>query len=744
MKCNLMHKRIAVAELLLDDTTGFIQKIDRVFQPEHLPVGVSVKKGIADRAALNEWWTDRSIPASRSGIREALETLDMTSTKMLLVPRDIPQSVSVISQQRMQDQQLTTIEDVLENTTGVTAARIDTSRTNFFARGFYISNFAYEDMPTFLDNRWNFGDTAGDTAIYDKIEIVRGAAGLMSGTGNPSAYVNMVRKHADSQTFKGNVSATYGSWDKQRYVMDVQSPLVESGKVRGRVVAGYQDNDSFVERNHYRKKFIYGVVDADITESTLLSLGYDYQKSEEDSPTWGGFPSLYSDGSRTHFRRGFNTAADWAYSDLDSTKIFANLTQRFNNGWEAKVNAMHAETNFDNRMMYIDGFPDKTTGRYNAALWQGAWGGWNVGERKQDSVDAFVRGGYELAGRQHEMMFGGSYSRQRNNYDNSYPVNDNSGLMDVGNIHDYDGSTVANPTWSSFALYQRDVIRQKSIYAATRLSLADPLHLILGARYTEWNAKYNLERKPDEIRRSKADDVTPYAGLIYDIDDTWSAYASYTSIFQPSGQRDVNSEFLDPTTGKAYEAGLKADWFNTRLTASLAVFRIEQDNVALNTGVIIPGSGGQTAYKSVDGTVSKGVELELNGALTDNWQLTFGASRYVAEAGDGVAVNPDQPRTTMKLFTRYQLPTLPALTVGGGARWQTKTWQDIAGPNGDTRISQNGYTVVDLFTRYQATKNLAVQANLNNVFDKVYYDYLGTYGVYGAPRNFSVTASYSF
>ncbi|MDK1234381.1 ferric-rhodotorulic acid/ferric-coprogen receptor FhuE [Cronobacter turicensis] len=667
-----------------------------------------------------------------------------SGTKMLLVPRDIPQSVSVISQQRMQDQQLTTIEDVLENTTGVTASRIDTSRTNFFARGFYISNFAYEDMPTFLDNRWNFGDTAGDTAIYDKIEVVRGAAGLMSGTGNPSAYVNMVRKHADSQTFKGNVSATYGSWDKQRYVMDVQSPLVESGKVRGRVVAGYQDNDSVVERNHYRKKFIYGVVDADITDSTLLSLGYDYQESQEDSPTWGGFPSLYSDGSRTHFRRGFNTAADWAYSDLDSTKIFANLTQRFENGWEAKVNAMHAETNFDNRLMYIDGFPDKTTGRYNAALWQGAWGGWNVGERKQDSVDAFVRGGYELAGRQHEMMFGGSYSRQRNNYDNSYPVNDNSGLMDVGNIRDYNGNTLANPTWSNFALYQRDVIRQKSLYAATRLSLADPLHLILGARYTEWNAKYNLERKPDEIRRSKSDDVTPYAGLIYDIDDTWSAYASYTSIFQPSGQRDVNSEFLDPTTGKAYEAGLKADWFNTRLTASLAVFRIEQDNVAVNTGVIIPGSGGQTAYKSVDGTVSKGVELELNGALTDNWQLTFGASRYIAEAGDGVAVNPDQPRTTMKLFTRYQLPSLPALTVGGGARWQTKTWQNIAGPNGDTRINQNGYTVVDLFTRYQATKNLAVQANLNNVFDKEYYDYLGTYGVYGAPRNFSVTASYSF
>lgn len=668
-----------------------------------------------------------------------------TGTKLLLVPRDIPQSVSVISQQRMQDQELNTIGQVLDNTTGVSASRIDTSRTNYYARGFFISNFAYEDMPTFLDNRWNFGDTAGDTAIFDKIEVVRGAAGLMSGTGNPSAYVNMVRKHADSKAFKGSVSATYGSWDKQRYVLDLQAPLTESGKVRGRVITGYEDRDSWVERNHYRKKFVYGVVDADLTDSTTLSLGYDYQESEEDSPTWGGFPSLFSDGSKTHFRRGFNTAADWAYSNQDSTKVFANLSQRFDNGWEAKVNAMHAETNFDSKLMYIDGYPDKTTGLYDAASFQGAWGGWNRGQRKQDSVDAFVRGGYDLLGRQHELMLGGSYSRQRNNYDNSYPVNDNYGLMDVGSIYDYTGK-LADPTLSDFALYQRDVIRQKSVYAATRLSLADPLHLILGARYTEWSAKYNLERKPDEIRNAKFDDVTPYAGLIYDIDDTWSVYASYTSIFQPSGQRDINSNFIDPTTGKSYEAGVKGDWFNTRLTASLSVFRIEQDNVAVNTGMTIPGSGGQSAYKSIDGTVSKGVEFELNGALTDNWQLTFGGSRYVAEDEDGNAVNPQQPRTTLKLFTRYQLPILPEVTVGGGARWQNKTWYDFEtpGPDGISQITQNGYTVVDLFTRYQVTKNFTVQGNLNNVFDKEYYDYLGTYGVYGAPRNFSVSGSYSF
>lgn len=85
LKCTLMHKRVQVAELELDDATGFIQRIGTVYAPDHLPIGIPIRKGVTDRAALNEWWTDRSIPASRSGVREALETLKITSTKILLV-----------------------------------------------------------------------------------------------------------------------------------------------------------------------------------------------------------------------------------------------------------------------------------------------------------------------------------------------------------------------------------------------------------------------------------------------------------------------------------------------------------------------------------------------------------------------------------------------------------------------------------------------------------------------------------
>lgn len=659
-----------------------------------------------------------------------------TGTKLLLIPRDIPQSVSVVSQQRMKDQSLNSIGEVLTNTTGVTAQVQDSDRTVFYSRGFFVSNYAYDDLPTSISEVWNFGDTTTDTAIYDRIEVVRGATGLMSGSGNPSAYVNMVRKHADSREFQGNVSASYGSWDKQRYVLDLQAPLVESGNVRGRMIAGYQDNDSWMDNYHYQKKFLYGVVDADLTDMTTLSVGYEYQESNTDDPTWGGLPTWYSDGSRTYYDRSDTVAPNWAYSDKDSKKVFANFTQRFDSGWEAHINGMHTETNFDTKMMYMYGYPDKDTGDGMVG-----YGGWNRGERKQDAVDAFLRGGYELFGRRHELMFGGSFSRQRNHYDNSVPATAGT-MVDVGSFNNWN-SNIADPQWTPWKLYSKDDIRQSSAYTSTRISLADPLNLILGARYTNYNIRYNPAGAPSTHLESTKSDVTPYAGLVYDINDTWSAYASYTTIFQPQDKRDANGRYLDPTTGKSYEAGVKADWFNTRLTTSLAVFRIEQDHVASSTYDQLPS--GESIYESLDGVVSKGVEFELNGALTDNWQLTFGATRYVAEDKDGKAVSSDQPRTTLKLFTRYQLPMVPELTVGGGVNWQNKIWNNVSdGPKGAAYIEQGSYGLVNLFSRYQVTKQFALQANINNLFDKKYYDYVGSYLVYGAPMNVSISASYDF
>lgn len=650
-------------------------------------------------------------------------------TKMQLTPRDVPQSFSVITEQRMKDQNLESVGDVLNNATGVATEIIDSERSAYFARGFFINNYTYDDIPTSVSDTWNFGDASEDTAIYDRVEIVRGATGLMTGAGNPAASVNMVRKHADSRDFTGTVSASYGSWNKQRYVADVSGALNDSGSVRGRVIAGYQDQDSWLDRYHKRKKFIYGVIDADVTDNTTVSLGYDYQQNDTGNPTWGGLPTWYSDGTRTHYDRSTNVSADWSRYNINSRKVFADVKHDFDNGWTWRVNGTHGEQTFSDKLLYIMDFPDKTTGEGTTGF-----GSQDKGTRKLDSVDSYASGPFELFGRQHELVVGASYSRQHNS---TYSQDGSIDSDQMGSFSNSWNGNVAEPEWEGWYQNANDVVRQKALYSAARFSLADPLSLIIGARYSQWSTRGSS----GDMRKNN---LTPYGGLVYDIDDTWSAYASYTSIFQPQTYRDSSGKYLSPITGKNYETGLKSDWMNGRLTASFAIFRIEQENVGQEDGDNHVNGGSEQAYYAAKGAVSKGAEFELNGALTDRWQMTFGATRYVARDSTG-RFNSNMPQTQLKLYTRYQLPMLPELTVGGGVNWQNRTFQDATGPDGEThRVYQGSYPLASLFARYQINRQLGVQANVNNLFDRTYYSWLSDYGVYGEPRNYSVSMTYEF
>lgn len=656
-------------------------------------------------------------------------TTTRAGTKMLLTPRDVPQSVTVVTQQRMADQNLQTVDDVLTNATGISAQSVDSERTQYFSRGFQITDFSYDNIPTSTGDAWNYGDAAEDTAIYERIEMVRGATGLMTGAGNPGATVNMVRKKADSKTFTGNLSASYGSWNKQRYLADLAGPLNSDGSVRGRVVAGYQDQDGFLDRYEKTKKFLYGVVEADVTDNTTVSLGWDYQQQHTGNPTWGGLPSLYSNGSRTHYDRSTNTSTNWANYAVESRKVFADLTHRWDNGWTFQFHGTHGEQLLNDKLLYVMGNPDATTGTGATGF-----GSQDRGKRTIDSFDSYASGPFSLLGRQHQLMAGVSYSRQHNaTYSADGPIDSEQlGVFD----NNWDGS-VAEPTWGEWYQNADDIVRQKAAYSAVRLSLADPLSLIVGARYTQ----YTTDGSSGAMRKYN---VTPYGGIVYDLSESLSAYASYTSIFAPQTKRDVQGAWLSPVTGKNYETGLKADWMNGRLTTNLAVFRIEQENAAEAIDGVFVGNSSEQAYRSTQGAVSKGAEFEVNGAVTDDLQLTFSATRYVANDSDG-RFNSFAPRTQFKLFSRYRVPTLQSLTLGGGINWQNRVYQDVAGPDGDTkRLYQGSYPLVDLFARYQVTKALGVQANINNLFDREYYAYLDSSAVYGEPRSVSVSVDYRF
>lgn len=658
-------------------------------------------------------------------------------TRFDLAPREIPQSISIISHQRIEDQKLDDIIDVLANTTGVTSTQSDSERTEFYARGFYIDAYQFDGLPTQMVQNWSYGDSGLDLALYDRVEVVRGATGLLSGAGNPSASVNLIRKHADSAELTGSVSVNVGSWGRTRTTVDVGSALNASGTVRGRVIGSYLDTDGQMDRYNQRKTLGYAVIDADLTPDTQLSVGYDYQQKRANGATWGGFPMLYSDGSRTPYDESFNASPDWTYWDTTSKRAFATLQHAFSNGWKFKIGATHDETKADDKLFY-PAYNNWVTGASNFNKTTGAGispsAGFYNTERKVNAVDGYVDGPFRLFGREHQFMAGLSYNKREYANYGDYQVG--GAYLPWNPFASYFNWTgnISQPNWNPLALASRGTITQKAGYLATRLSLADPLKLILGARYTDWKSEGENDDREHKV-------TTPYAGLVYDINDTWSAYTSYTEIFQPQTARDRNDRYLDPVDGKSYEVGVKAAWFDNRLNASLAVFRIEQDNVAQATNEPIIGRPGELASIAARGTVSRGFEFEVNGELAPGWNATFGASRYVAKDINGSDINTNLPQTALKLFTSYTPQSLQELTVGGGANWQNRIYYTVPAYG---RIEQSGYALVSTFVRYRISPEFSVQANLNNLLDKKYLSQINGYGAFGDGRNGSLTFTWSF
>ncbi|MCS3847004.1 outer membrane receptor for ferric coprogen and ferric-rhodotorulic acid [Xanthomonas campestris] len=657
-------------------------------------------------------------------------------TRMNLSLREIPQSVTVITRDRMDDQNLQSITDVLNNVTGISVAQSDSERLEFYARGFYIDNYQFDGIPAYMEQAWSYGDSALDVALYDRVEVVRGATGLLTGSGNPSASINLVRKHAVSRDFTGTVSVGGGDFNKTRSVADVTVPLSPEGTVRARVVGVYQDGESDMDRYNLRKKIGSAIIDADLTDSTLLSVGYEYQKKESDDVTWGGFPLFFSDGTRTNYDRSFNPAADWTFWDTRLQRTFASLQQGFDNGWTLKANVSHEKTEAANHLFYpfytIFGF-DRATGG-GVVPYSGNY----LTERKADGADVYAEGPFQLFGREHQLVAGASYNRREFT---------NNGTFDFpAPLDTYFGWNGAypEPNWSPRTVQSTGTIKQKAAYVAGRFSLADPLTLLVGARYTDWQIDGgNFDAAQGLVPFSDTQtEVTPYAGLVYDINDVWSTYVSYTEIFNPQTLRDANGGYLDPLTGKGYEAGVKAAWFDDKLNASLAVFRIEQDNLGVATGGFVPGSS-ESAYEAANGVVSEGFDFEISGRVTAGWNTTFGASHYTARDDSGTSINTQLPRTTLKLFNSYTPQgAWSDLTVGGGVNWQNRSYyvDPVYGA-----FQQSAYALVSAFARYRLSPQFSVQLNVDNLLDKRYYaQFNGGYGAWGASRNGMLTFNYTF
>jgi len=648
--------------------------------------------------------------------------LTSTATRLDLTPRETPQSVSTVTQAQIDDFSLDTINDVLESTPGVTVERLETDRTYYSARGFEISNFQVDGLRVPMPYNNVHGDI--DTAVYDRVEVVRGATGLMSGSGNPAATVNFVRKRP-TYVPQASVSANVGTWDQHRLEADVAGPLDAEGRVRGRLVAVGMDSNSYLDRLDRQRGLLYGVVEADLSDTTLLTLGHTWQDNATDGNMWGALPLYDSAGTPTDYDRSTSPAPTWSYWDVQTQRSFAEVQQALGDDWTLKGTLTHLDMTSDAQLLYIWGVPDAATGSVDSSqLFVSQYDR----HLEQWVADVHAKGDVDAFGRTHQLVLGSDWSESRNQQESRYPEAElTQGLPPLG---EWDGRYPEPDAWVAYPTTVGDAtVRERSFYGATKLDLAERWTAVAGARLSWANTageQYGIDQETNVDH-----ELTPYAGLIYDVSEWASLYASYTDIFDPQTESDRDGDFLDPVEGESYEVGVKAEMFNGGADASLALFRTEQDNVALPAGTRPDGTA---FYTGGDGITSEGVELTLAGELAPGWQASLGYTYLEVENAEGEATNTYIPRHLVRATTSYRPAAMDALKVGARLRWQDAIDRERDFADGKTR--QEAYALVDLMASYDFSDSLTGSLNVNNVTDETYLTSLKwDQAFYGAPRH---------
>ncbi len=676
-----------------------------------------------------------------------------TATGLGLTIRETPQSVSIVTSQRILDQNLISVRDVIENAVGVAVNETDDVRNSFFARGFEIQNTQIDGVPMAWALGGDRGETIADVSIYERVEIVRGATGLLSGAGDPSASINLVRKHADRKEWGGYLNAAGGSWDTWRVSGDLGGAVTADGRLRVRGVGRYEEGNAFTDFYNNKKLVLYGTLEADVTNNTLLRVGFSHQRSVPKGAFWGSLPTFYSDGTIARWDRSKSTAQPWTTWTTVNQNFFATLSHDFGDGWSLTGNYNRLRNTQFTQILYLFGNVDRNTGLGLSSNPYSAYG-----ESIQNSYDAQLKGKLSLFGRDHELVLGYLNSEINRHTETYAALNELEPLGNflfppAGDFNNWNENTYPFPGFAEAGtINEQERIRQIGYYGALRVNVADWLKLIGGGRLATWRQNgvaYGTARNYGD-----KDVFIPYIGALADITSNHRLYASYTTIFLPQNSQDRNFAQLDPIQGKAYEVGLKSAFFNEALQTSVALFRIEQDNLAQIDGAPITRPGTSLPfqpYRAADGVVSEGFEVEATGSPLPNWNINVGFSQFKARDAVGVDANTDQPRRLLKAFTTYTLPSvLQGLTVGGGVNYRSSAYSNGTVP-GTTpavpfRFKQGGFLIVNLMARLGVTDRISVQANVENLLDKTYFSQVGSFSQYryGQPRNFTVGANYRF
>jgi len=669
--------------------------------------------------------------------------------------KDVPQSVTVISRQRIEDQGLYSIDDVMAQAAGISMTTNGIYGSNYTARGLSVNKVRYDGgaaRSQVLGFYTRNGDD--DMAPFDHVEVLRGADGLFSGAGEAGGVVNLSYKRP-TPVFQAHGELTLGSWSNRRVEADLSGPLALEGRVRGRLVAAHQERDYFYDYGSRRSSVLYGALETDLGPDTRLFAGIDHQRADERGTSWGH--PRYRDGSLLPVDRRTNFTTPWSWANTARTITFAQLEHQWNADWKTQLRLEHYDATIDHHTARLGGpiEPAAPTGRYWGASWDGG--------AKHVAADLLLQGGFDWLGRRHDVTLGMDWARTKARFRFKNP--DFGDYVTTGL-----NPIVIPPMPEKFQGGPQEIVdipsTQHGLYGAIQLRPIDHWTLIAGGRYVikdrnDDRRQYPLEASATRTLRDDGDVFVPYVGVVRALGEHTNVYASATQIYASQATRlggPPPGTPLDPVRGSNFELGAKHA-LNDRLAASAALYRIEKKGMAVRDPAYpeMPGALGSACCYYRDGyQISEGLDLELNGELLQGWQASVGYTwnKNVNRRANDAQFSTVTPRHLFKLWTQYSFGgDWRGLRLGAGVVAQSSSYNAgtvnlynpatgrFDGASAPYRFTQAGYAVWSMRAEYALTPRASVSVNVNNLFDKTYLRSVsattnGNY--YGDPRNVTV------
>jgi len=709
-------------------------------------------------------------------------SLPSVSGPMPLSLRETPQSVSVITEERMRDQGLVSAADALARTTGITFGYHSSQEgIHASARGYRLDNVMVDGLSLSGGQR----KLPGDLALYEQVEVMRGPAGLFAGSGtsgNPSGALNLVRKRPTKER-RANALLSAGSWSNYRSTLDASGALNASGSLRARGIVSYVDQEFFHDFA-YRKNLTIGTsMELDLTPATLLTFGLDYE-ARDARPAFARYFRAW-DGSDLGGRRKSSSAMPWGKAEWSEYGAFVQLEHQFSNQWKLKTHYTRKQSDEFNDYASIAYNIDSRTGKYRNYIES------NFGKGKftDEGLSIDLNGNFDLWGRTHDFVTG--FNMQHNRYRTlnlpasrrGYGRNGAPSKLEEVDFQNMDYSRYpwlpSSPDWSRWDIYEPD--RQSGYYANMRLHVLDPLKIMLGARVNYFSeggiSKYYTatpEYKQGAFKQNGK--VTPFAALSYDIAAQHTLHASYSEVFKFQDLYDMQGKRVDPLTGKNWELGLKSDWNGGQLQTMLSLYRLERTNgtwvVEQNPCQPLLAIRGISAacYVADDKQRTTGVEFEINGRLAPAWDIAVGISamqrKYVKDTtvggipseSEGQSWTNTEPTRTAHVWLLHRLQgAAQGWRVGLGMRAQNRVWQDFAGQvTKDSKgnilserpafhMEQGSYAVFNAMLSWDINPQWRAQLNVDNLTSRQYQTQFGSWYISNsAPRSWLLSVTGRF